>query len=69
MLRVPFKGGTWQPGLPEGGGEKTATLQGSARTLPCRGVWDFTADGPLGFLRDARPLASARMASFRMSFG
>ena len=69
MLRVPFKGGTWQPELPEGGGEKTATLQGSARTLPCRGAWDFAADGPLGFLRSARPVASARMAAFRMSFG
>lgn len=69
MLRVPFKGGTWQPELPEGGGAKTATLQGSARTLPCRGVWDFAADGPLGFLRGARPVASARMAAFRMSFG
>jgi len=69
MLRVPFRGGTWQPELAEGGGEKTATLQGSAKTLPCRGSWDFAADGPLGFLRGARPLASARMAAFRMSFG
>lgn len=69
MLRVPFKAGTWQPALPEGGGERTAGFKGSARTLPCRGVWDFAADGPLGFLREARPLASARMAAFRMSFG
>lgn len=69
MLRVPFTGGTWQPELPEGGGEKTATLQGSAKALPCRGTWDFAAEGPLGFLRGARPLVSARMVAFRMSFG
>lgn len=69
MLRVPFKGGTWQPALPEGGGERTATLRGSARALPCRGSWEFAADGPLAFLRGARQLASARQAAFRMSFG
>lgn len=68
--RVPFKGGTWQPGILEtGGAERTATLQGSSKTLPCRGSWDFAPDGPLAWLRDARPLASARMAGFRMSFG
>lgn len=69
MLRVPFQGGTWQPGLPEGGGERTATMRGSARTLPCRASWDIDAAGPLGFLRGARQLGSARMSSFRMSFG
>lgn len=68
-LRLPFKGETWQPDLPEGGGEKEAVLQGSSKTLPARARWDFPADGPLGFLRDARQLASFRMASFRMSFG
>ena len=68
-LRVPFKGGTWQPELPEGGGEKTANLVGSAKALPCRGHWDFAPDGPLGWLADARPLVSARMSGFRMSFG
>ncbi len=68
-LRLPFKGGTWQPELPEGGGEKTATLQGSSKALPCRGRWDFAPDGPLAWLRDARPLASARMSGFKMTFG
>lgn len=67
--RLPFKGGTWQPELPEGGGEKTATLQGSSKAAPCRGSWDFAADGPLGWLRGARQLASFRQAAFRMSFG
>ena len=67
--RLPFKGGTWQPELPEGGGEKTATLQGSSKTLPARAHWSFDAAGPLGYLADARPLASFRMAAFRMSFG
>ena len=67
--RLPFKGRTWQPELPEGGGEKGAVLQGSAKTLPARARWDFDVDGPLAFLRDARAVASFRMASFRMSFG
>ncbi len=67
--RLPFKGGTWQPELPEGGGEKTATLKGTAKTLVCRGRWDFDASGPLAWLRAARPLASARMTDFEMSFG
>jgi acetoacetate decarboxylase len=67
--RLPFKGGTWQPELPEGGGEKTATLQGSSKAAPCRGSWDFDASGPLGWLRGARQLASFRQAAFRMSFG
>lgn len=67
--RMPFRGGTWQPELPEGGGEKTATLSGSARTLPCRARWHVDRSGPLGWLADARPLASFRMASFRMTFG
>ncbi len=68
--RLPFKGDTWQPGIPDTHGEeRTSTLKGSSKTLPCRGVWDFAADGPLAWLRGARPLASARMAGFRMSFG
>lgn len=69
-LRVPFKGGTWQPGIEETAGEdRTATLQGSSKTLPCRGTWEFDADGPLAWLRGARQVASFRMAGFRMSFG
>lgn len=68
--RLPFRGGTWQPGIPDTGGEeRTATLQGSARTLPARARWDVNPDGPLGWLADARQLASFRQASFRMSFG
>lgn len=67
--RLPFKGGTWQPGIEETSGqERTATLRGSARSLPCRSTWDFDREGPLGWLRDARRLASFRMAGFRMSF-
>ena len=46
-----------------------ATLQGSSKTLPCRAHWDFDANGPLGFLRGARQVASFRQAAFRMSFG
>jgi hypothetical protein len=70
MVRLPFKGGTWQPGIEDTGGEeRTATLQGSSKALPCRGRWDFAADGPLGWLRGARQLGSFRQADFRMSFG
>jgi acetoacetate decarboxylase len=69
MLRLPFKGGTWQPGIDDTfGEERTAALQGSSKPLPCRGHWDFAADGPLGWLRGARQLGSVRMADFRMSF-
>ena len=69
-VRVPFKGTTWQPGIEDTDGEeRTAVLQGSAKVLPCRGRWDFAADGPLGWMRGARQLASFRQADFRMSFG
>ena len=70
MLRVPFKGSTWQPGIEDTAGEdRSAVLQGSSKALPCRGRWDFAPDGPLGWLRPARQLASFRQADFRMSFG
>jgi acetoacetate decarboxylase len=68
--RLPFRGGTWQPGIGETGGEdRTAALRGSSRTLPCRGRWEFDRAGPLGWLADARQLASFRMADFRMTCG
>lgn len=70
MVRIPFKGGTWQPGIEDTNGEeRTAILQGSSKALPCRGRWDFAADGPLGWMRGARQLASFRQADFKMSFG
>lgn len=71
--RVPFKGRTWQPelisGLGSGQGAKSADLKGTARVLPCLGSWEFNPDGALGWLSGRRPLASFRMADFRMSFG
>ncbi|WP_166392299.1 acetoacetate decarboxylase family protein [Nocardioides ochotonae] len=68
-LRTPFRGGTWQPGIPDTDGEeRTAQLTGSAKALPCRAQWDFATDGPLGWLAGARQLASFRMTDFRMSF-
>lgn len=66
-VRLPFSGATWQPGI-DGGPDRTAALTGSARTLPCLGSWSFAPDGPLGWLAGARPLFSARMRDFRMSF-
>ena len=69
-LRLPFKGGTWQPGIEDTDGEeRTATLQGSSKALPARAHWDINPAGPLGWLADARRLASFRQAAFRMSFG
>jgi len=71
--RVPFKGTTWQPELTEGlgadQGEKTAALTGSSKTLPARANWTFNRAGALGWLADARQIASVRMTDFRMSFG
>jgi acetoacetate decarboxylase len=68
--RIPFKGGTWQPGIEETNGvERTATLQGSSKALPARARWELNPDGPLGWLHGARQLASFRQAAFLMSFG
>jgi acetoacetate decarboxylase len=69
-IRLPFKGGTWQPGIDDTAGEeRTATLQGSSKALPARATWDINPHGPVGFLAGARRLASFRQADFRMSFG
>jgi hypothetical protein len=68
-LRLPFKGGTWQPGIEDTEGEeRTATLQGSSKALPARAHWDINPAGPMGWLANARQLASFRQAAFRMSF-
>ena len=67
--RTPFRGGTWQPPLEAGDAPRTAALHGSAKTLPCRGRWEFDPAGPLGWLAGRRQLASFRMAGFRMTFG
>ena len=68
--RLPFTGRTWQPGIADTDGEdRTATLRGSSKTLPCRGRWEFHESGPLGWLAGARQLASFRMSGFRMAFG
>jgi len=66
--RLPFRGGTWQPGL-DGGPERTARVAGSSRTLPCRAQWDFAPDGPLGRFAGRRPLASFRMVDVSMTIG
>ena len=67
---LPFQGIAQQAGVDETGGEdRVTTLRGRARTLPCRGGWEFGPDGPLGWLGQARQLSSARMARFTMSFG
>lgn len=68
-VRLPFKGGTRQPQLVDGGEARTASITGSGKTLPCRGHWEFDPAGPLGWLAGRRRLASFRMSGFRMTFG
>jgi len=69
-LRLPFKLGTWQPGIEDTHGEdRTASLRGSSKALPARAHWEFNPEGPLGWLDGARQLGSLRQAAFRMSFG
>jgi acetoacetate decarboxylase len=68
--RTPFAGGTWQPGLPDTGGEpREAPIRGSARSFAARARWDVNPDGPLGWMTGARQLGSVRLAGFRMRFG
>ncbi len=66
-FRMPFKGATRQ--TRDNGEEVVAALTGSAKSLPCRGRWQFDPAGPLGWLAGKRSLASFRMADFQMSFG
>ncbi len=69
-LRLPLRGGTWQPAIEDtGGAERVAAITGSAKALPCRGRWEFAPDGPLGWLAGRRSVASFRLTDFRMSFG
>lgn len=70
--RAPFRGSTWQRRTATEAGadrEVIAEMRGSARVLPCRGAWEFNAEGPLSWLAGKRPLASFRMSDFSMSFG
>ena len=61
--RLPFKGGTWQPGSPRAAARRPPPCRGSSKAAPCRGRWEFDPDGPLGWLRGARQLASFRKAA------
>lgn len=66
--RVPFSGLVEQPGIPEHPEVADVSMGGSAKALPCRARWSFAADGPLGFLQQARRLGSFRMSGFRLRF-
>lgn len=71
-LRTPFKGSTWQQCPSAHAGperEVVADLSGSAKVLPCRGSWTFDEQGPLAWLAGKRPIASFRMADFKISIG
>ena len=47
----------------------TATLSGSARSLPCLAVWSVPADGPLSWLARKQPFASFRLRDATLSLG
>jgi hypothetical protein len=65
--RLPFSLTTSQ--VREDASIALARCRGSARITPCRGVWRFAADGPLGFLHGRRPVVSLRAVDVRLSFG
>jgi hypothetical protein len=67
--RLPFRGGTWQPPIDDHRGPVKADLRGSSRALPCWGSWEFAPTGARGWLAGRRPVVSARMVDFAMSFG
>jgi acetoacetate decarboxylase len=67
--RLPLRGGTWQPPLDDHTEPVTADLRGSSRALPCSAAWEFDPEGPLGWLADRRPVLSARMVDFDLTFG
>jgi hypothetical protein len=66
--RTPSKGLVVQPPIDDHTTPVTVVMAGTAKALPCRARWTFAPDGPLAFLREARQLASFRMASFRLDF-
>ncbi len=66
VVRAPFAASTSQL---RAGTPVVTSMRGSARSLPCRGSWDFDAQGPLGFLRGRRPLASFRLTDLHLTFG
>ena len=66
-LRTPLTVVTRQP-RPDGP-LATATLSGSARSLPCLAVWSVPADGPLGWLARKQPFASFRVRDARLELG
>ena len=67
LVRAPFSTSTSQER--SDGSVVVTSFRGSARALPCRGRWDFDADGPLAFLRAGRPLASFHLRDARITFG
>ncbi|GAA2124125.1 hypothetical protein [Nocardioides bigeumensis] len=66
-LRMPLRLTTRQPAV----GEPTmgASLSGSARSVPCLGVWSIPEDGPLGWLAHKQPFASFRARDARLVLG
>ena len=67
LLRAPLSATLTQHR--ETGAEVLTPMHGSARSLPCLGSWDFDPDGPLGWLRGQRQVASLRLVDARIVFG
>lgn len=67
LLRAPLSATLTQHR--ETGDEVLTPMHGSARSLPCLGSWDFDPDGPLGWLRGQRQVASFRLVDARIVFG
>lgn len=65
-LRGPVRGSTSQPTL--SAGTRVATVQGSARGVPCLAHWSFDARGPLGWLAGRHPFLSFRLRDFAVTF-
>ncbi len=67
--RLPVRFRTDQPSLPETDGPRVTSVRGWARSWPVGVRWDLPADGALGWLRAARPLASLSLEAFELRFG
>ncbi|MFC3606222.1 acetoacetate decarboxylase family protein [Stutzerimonas tarimensis] len=65
--RLPLVGHALQRGA--AGHLCSARCSARGRLVLGNAAWDFSAEGPLSFLRGRRPLASLRLESLRLVFG
>ncbi len=67
--RVPLRFSSDQPAIAESGGPRVTAVVGSARPQPATVRWSLDPEGPLAWLRTARPLTSVRLDDFSLRFG